>query len=205
MEHMSVQTVKHKPYIIGLTGGIASGKTTASDYFKEKGIPIIDSDDIVKDLWQKDQHMVQEIEDTFGYKMTAEGKKRLTQEIFQDDFKRAQLNRIIHPKVFKKIEDEKKRYQHEAIILVDMPLLIEVGYQKEVNQVVLVYVDKDTQLDRLMKRDHLSKEDAYMRINSQMSMEEKKEYADVILDNTHDISTLKEAIDSFLKRIIHEK
>jgi dephospho-CoA kinase len=56
-----------------------------------------------------------------------------------------------------------------------------------------------------MKRDHLSKEDAYMRINSQMSMEEKKEYADVILDNTHEISTLKEAIDSFLKRIIHEK
>lgn len=202
---MSAQIVKNKPYIIGLTGGIASGKTTASDYFKEKGIPIIDSDEIVKDLWQNDSHMVQEIEDTFGYHMTIEGKKRLTQEIFQDDFKRAQLNRIIHPKVFKKIEDEKKYYQHERIILVDMPLLIEVGYQKEVDQVVLVYVDKDTQLDRLMKRDHLSKEDAYMRINSQMSMEEKKEYADVILDNTHDVTTLKEDIDSFLHSITYEK
>lgn len=106
---MSVQIVKHKPYLIGLTGGIASGKTTAANLFKEKGIPVIDSDSIVKMLWQNDLDMVKEIEMTFGYKMTNEGKKKLAQTIFQDDEKRMMLNRIIHPKVFQSLKMRRKR------------------------------------------------------------------------------------------------
>lgn len=205
MVPMSVQTVKNKSLIIGLTGGIASGKTTAAELFNQAGIKVIDSDEIVSHLWNSDQSMILEIEDTFGYPMTKEGKKRLTKEIFQDDYKRAQLNRIIHPKVFKKIEEQKNQYACEDIVVVDMPLLIEVGYQKDVDTVVLVYVDKDTQLERLIARDHLSKEDAYMRINSQMSMEEKKSYADVILDNTKDIKDLEKDIHDFIEKIKHEK
>lgn len=202
---MSVQIVKHKPYLIGLTGGIASGKTTAANLFKEKGIPVIDSDLIVKTLWQNDLDMVKEIEITFGYPMTNEGKKKLAQTIFQDDEKRKMLNRIIHPKVFSIIEDEKKKMSDQEIIVIDMPLLIEVGYQREVDTVVLVYVDLKTQIDRLMNRDHLSEEDAYLRINSQMSLEEKKGYADLVLDNTKDIRHLSNEIHNFLCRIKHEK
>ena len=202
---MSVQIVKHKPYLIGLTGGIASGKTTAANLFKEKGIPVIDSDSIVKMLWQNDLDMVKEIEMTFGYKMTNEGKKKLAQTIFQDDEKRMMLNRIIHPKVFSIIEDEKKKMSDQEIIVIDMPLLIEVGYQREVDTVVLVYVDLKTQIDRLMNRDHLSEENAYLRINSQMSLEEKKGYADLVLDNTKDILHLNNEIHNFLCRIKHEK
>ena len=202
---MSVQIVKHKPYLIGLTGGIASGKTTAANLFKEKGIPVIDSDSIVKMLWQNDLDMVKEIEMTFGYPMTNEGKKKLAQTIFQDDEKRMMLNRIIHPKVFSIIEDEKKKMSDQEIIVIDMPLLIEVGYQREVDTVVLVYVDLKTQIDRLMNRDHLSEENAYLRINSQMSLEEKKGYADLVLDNTKDILHLNNEIHNFLCRIKHEK
>ena len=202
---MSVQIVKHKPYLIGLTGGIASGKTTAANLFKEKGIPVIDSDSIVKMLWQNDLDMVKEIEMTFGYPMTNEGKKKLAQTIFQDDEKRMMLNRIIHPKVFSIIEDEKKKMSDQGIIVIDMPLLIEVGYQREVDTVVLVYVDLKTQIDRLMNRDHLSEENAYLRINSQMSLEEKKGYADLVLDNTKDILHLNNEIHNFLCRIKHEK
>ena len=202
---MSVQIVKHKPYLIGLTGGIASGKTTAANLFKEKGIPVIDSDSIVKMLWQNDLDMVKEIEMTFGYPMTNEGKKKLAQTIFQDDEKRMMLNRIIHPKVFSIIEDEKKKMSDQGIIVIDMPLLIEVGYQREVDTVVLVYVDLKTQIDRLMNRDHLSEENAYLRINSQMSLEEKKGYADLVLDNTKDILHLSNEIHNFLCRIKHEK
>lgn len=202
---MSVQTVKNKPFIIGLTGSIASGKTTASHIFKQAGIQVIDSDEIVFQLWLNDQQMISEIEDAFGYKMDQQGKKNLTQEIFRNDQKRAILNRIIHPKVFKKIEQQKKQLIDEPIIVIDMPLLIEVGYQKEVDIVVLVFVDKDTQLKRLMLRDQLTQEDAYMRINSQMSMEEKKGYADVILDNTKDIKDLVNDIHNLIERIKHEK
>ena len=202
---MSVQIVKHKPYLIGLTGGIASGKTTASNMFKEEGIKVIDSDHIVKTLWQNDQDMIKEIELSFGYPMTEEGKKRLASEIFQDDEKRKILNRIIHPRVFSIIEDEKKKLSDEKIIVIDMPLLIEVGYQSEVDTVVLVYVDLMTQLNRLISRDHLSEDSAYLRINSQMSLEEKKDYADLILDNTKEIKYLKEAIKNFLNRVKHEE
>lgn len=93
----------------------------------------------------------------------------------------------------------------QEIIVIDMPLLIEVGYQREVDTVVLVYVDLKTQIDRLMNRDHLSEENAYLRINSQMSLEEKKGYADLVLDNTKDILHLSNEIHNFLCRIKHEK
>lgn len=202
---MSVQNVKNKPYLIGLTGGIASGKTTVAHFFREHGVPVIDSDTIVKELWEKDHDMVKEIEDAFGIDMSQHGKKILTDLIFHDDQKRMQLNRIIHPKVFLQIEKEKNALHHEPIIMIDMPLLIEVGYQKEVDYVVLVFVDQQTQLKRLMDRDHISEKEAYFRINSQMSLEEKKAYANLILDNTQDIQNLKITIQNFLNQIKHEK
>ena len=89
--------------------------------------------------------------------------------------------------------------------MIDMPLLIEVGYQKEVDITVLVYVDQQTQLKRLIARDHLSENDAYMRINSQMSLEEKKAHADVILDNRSDTHQLEKQIISFLNSLKHEE
>jgi dephospho-CoA kinase len=149
--------------------------------------------------------MRQEIEDAFGYTMDESGIKRLTQDIFSNDDKRKILNRIIHPRVFKRIEDLKEELYHEPIIMIDMPLLIEVGYQKEVDITVLVYVDQQTQLKRLIARDHLSENDAYMRINSQMSLEEKKAHADVILDNRSDTHQLEKQIISFLNSLKHEE
>ncbi|MDY0074364.1 MAG: dephospho-CoA kinase [Acholeplasmataceae bacterium] len=202
---MSVQTVKHKPYLIGLTGGIASGKSTASNTFKSLGIPVIDSDEIVSNLWKQDIDMVKEIEEAFGYSMDGKGKKQLAIDIFQDDLKRAKLNRIVHPKVFYQIEELKKQYANEPYLVIDMPLLLEVGYQKQVDIVCLVYVDQETQLKRLINRDQLAYEDAYMRINSQMSLEEKKSLSDVIFDNTGSIEYLKTSIKDFLKHLEDEE
>jgi dephospho-CoA kinase len=202
---MSVQPVNTKPHLIGLTGGIASGKTTAAHIFSQLGITVIDSDVIVKDLWKTDRKMVQIIESTFGYTMDVEGKKRLSQAIFEDKVKRLSLNSIVHPRVFKKIEIEKAKHQHEPILVIDMPLLIEVNYIPRVDQVVLIYVDQRTQIERLMSRDHLSEELAMKRIQSQMSLEEKKAYADVIIDNSTTIDELKTHIIAFLKTIGYEK
>lgn len=202
---MSVQPVNTKPYLIGLTGGIASGKTTAARIFRELGLTVIDSDEIVKNLWKNDRKMVQIIESTFGYPMDETGKKRLAQAIFEDKVKRLSLNSIVHPRVFNTIEIEKRRHKNEPILIIDMPLLIEVNYIPRVDQVLLIYIDQETQIKRLMLRDHVSEEDAKKRMLSQMSLEEKKAYADVIIDNTKSIDDLKVQILAFLKTIGYEK
>lgn len=202
---MSVQDVKTKPYLVGLTGGIASGKTTVSHLFLEEGVSVIDSDQIVKDLWKTDINMVDEIEQAFGYPMNLEGKKKLAKDIFRDEKKRQILNHIIHPRVFHVIEQEKMRLKGEKIIIIDMPLLIEVGYQDKVDEVLLVYVDEPTQIMRLMKRDGISKDEALAKIQSQMSLEDKKAYADVVVNNQQDITSLHAQVKSFLKQRIHEE
>ncbi|HOI84867.1 MAG TPA: dephospho-CoA kinase [Acholeplasmataceae bacterium] len=202
---MSVQRVNTKPYLIGLTGGIASGKTTAARIFRECGLTVIDSDDIVKDLWKNDKKMVQIIESTFGYPMDEIGKKRLAQAIFEDKVKRQALNSIVHPRVFNRIEIEKRKHKNEPILIIDMPLLIEVNYIPRVDQVILIYLDQETQKQRLMLRDHVSEEDAIKRMSSQMSLEDKKAYADVIIDNTKSIDDLQSQILAFLKTIGYEK
>lgn len=202
---MSVQVVNNKPLIIGLTGGIASGKTTVSTFFQTLHIPVIDSDSIVKDLWKHDHDMVVAIEEMFGYPMDDKGKKMLAKEIFQHEVSRKKLNAIVHPRVFNEIERQKEKYSTHNMIIIDMPLLIEVGYNHYVDYVILVYVDYETQINRLMHRDDVTKEEAVIKINSQMSLEEKREYADYILDNTHDIESLTQQCESLLKKMSYEK
>lgn len=202
---MSVQIVRDKPLLIGLTGGIASGKTTVSNFFKDEGIPVIDSDLIVKSLWEHDVEMVKEIEQVFGISNSLYLKNELSKIIFKDKEQRNKLNQIIHPRVFSRIDEEKKKFQNAFMMIIDMPLLIEVGYQRFVDQVILVYVDQETQIKRLMKRDQINENEALVKIQSQMSMEEKKAYADIILDNTKDILSLKKSVIRFLKCVKNEK
>jgi dephospho-CoA kinase len=133
------------------------------------------------------------------------GKKRLAQAIFEDKVKRLALNSIVHPRVFNRIEIEKRKHKNEPILIIDMPLLIEVNYIPRVDQVILIYLDQETQKQRLMLRDHVSEEDAIKRMSSQMSLEDKKAYADVIIDNTKSIDDLQSQILAFLKTIGYEK
>lgn len=206
MVRMSVQTVKTKQTIIGLTGGIGSGKTTAANHFKSLDIPVIDSDEIVKHLWSYDEEMKKEIEQTFGIVIsTKDDKKMFAKKIFEDEEKREKLNDIIHPRVFQQIEILKKTHKQDKIIVIDMPLLIEVGYQQKVDKVMLIYVDEHTQLKRIMARDHLSKKDALSRIQAQMSLGDKKVYADYILDNKDSIEALYYKIDEIVRGILYEK
>lgn len=202
---MSVQPVNTKPIIIGLTGGIATGKSTASAIFRASGIPVIDNDHIVHELWEHEKDMIKQVEDHFDVSIHTEGRKRLANIIFSDETKRKELNAIVHPYVFKKIEQQKQQFEHELIIVIDMPLLFEVGYEHQCDEVCLVYVDIETQKRRLMMRDQLSIEDAMKRIQSQMSIEKKKELADVIFDNTQTIKDLEEQITSYIRGLRHEE
>lgn len=203
---MSVQSVKHRPTIVGLTGGIASGKSTASNYFRQKNLPVIDSDQIVKDLWKTHKEMIQKAESFFDIHLrTPQDLKKLSKIIFNDDKKREKLNHIVHPYVFKQIEVEKEKYQDRDMIIIDMPLLIEAKYKTHVDLVCLVYVDLETQIERLMNRDQITREDALKKIHSQMSLEAKKEHADYIFDNKDSVNYLYHQIDLFLGGLKHEK
>lgn len=202
---MSVQPVKSKSVLIGLTGSIGSGKTTVSKMFQSFGIPVIDSDLIVRNLWKNDTEMVKEIEDTFGFQMDQAGKKRLAQTIFNNEEERLKLNSIIHPRVFQKVEEEKMRLSDSPWIMIDMPLLFEVGYESKVDEVVLVDVDQNQQVERLMKRDGISETEAITRIQSQMSLEKKRSLADVILDNRGDLNSLEHQVKTYIKGLKHEK
>ena len=203
---MSVQNVKNKPYIVGLTGGIASGKSTAIAYFKSLGIKIIDSDLIVKELWDKQTEMISKAEALFGFPIkNASDKKKIKHSIFEDKKLRVKLNDIVHPYVFKAIEQQLKEYADEKLVVIDMPLLFEVSYEKKCDVTCLVYVSLNVQLERLMSRDDLLEKEARKQIKAQLSLEQKKLKTDVIFDNEGDLDYLHFQIDQFLRGITYEK
>ena len=203
---MSAHHVKPKPYIIGLTGGIASGKTTASNYFQEKGLTVIDSDQIVKKLWNENEEMIQKVESLFGFQIrTKADKKKLSQAIFNDKKMRLKLNDIVHPYVFFEINTTIETNENEHLFIIDMPLLFEVGYEKKCDVTCLVYVNKKTQIERLMKRDSLTQKEAKKRVDAQLDIDKKKEKADVIFDNQLDLNYLYYQIDQFIRGLKDEK
>lgn len=177
-------------YFLGLTGGIATGKSTASQYFQSKKIPVIDADIIARDVLEPDQPAFNRVVDTFGGSiLTEEGlldRKALGRLIFADEMKRKMLNDIVQGDIRKRIclEKDKLRKQDKPLVVLDIPLLYEADYEKEVDEVMVIYTDRSTQLKRLMKRDNISKEEASERIEAQYSIEEKAKRADTVINNS---------------------
>jgi dephospho-CoA kinase len=201
-EPMSVQNVKNKQIIIGLTGSIATGKSTASEYLKTKGFLVIDSDEIVKDLWRTDMDMLGKISGTFDIDMMdPAAKQKLAKKIFENPKDRQKLNDIVHPKVYRKIDEIIAINNDIKHIFIDMPLLIEVGYHKNCEHVLLVYTEQDTQIERLSKRDQISKDEALKRINAQMPIHEKRAFATEVLNNNQSKEILYQDIDQFLNEV----
>jgi dephospho-CoA kinase len=197
---MSVQNVKNKPYIIGLTGGIASGKSTASTYFKSLDIKVIDSDEIVRNLWKENNEMILKAESLFGFPIKNDQDKEKIKKAMCDDKRlRLKLNEITHPFVFKEINRQLELFENEKMVVIDMPLLFEVSYEKKCDITCLVYVSKHIQLMRLMSRDDMLEKEAKKLINCQLSLEHKKMKADIIFDNEGDLDYLYFQIDQFLR------
>lgn len=175
--------------IIGLTGSIATGKSQVSKYLKDKGIKVVDADLIARDL--VDIPIVKdEIKKAFGENIYVNenlDRKKLAEIVFNNDKKRNILNDIMHPHIYKIILDEIKN--SNEIVFVDIPLLFENEKVNEkfglkFDEIWLVYVDREIQIERLMKRDGISREYAEKKINSQIPVEEKRKKSDVIIDNS---------------------
>lgn len=193
--------------ILGLTGGIASGKTTVSNYFKSLDIPVIDGDKTARQLMQTDQMLVKEIEESFGPTvLQVDGlidRKELGQLVFQSADKRRQLDEIVQPRIRAALLNQLDHLikQDQALIVLDIPLLYEKKYDEIVDEVMVVAVDFQTQKDRLMKRNpELTETDALNRIQSQLPLEEKVTRADLVIDNNHSIEKTFEQVNEWLEK-----
>ncbi len=183
----------------GLTGGIATGKSTVSKIFRKAGAFIIDADKIAHDSVRKEKPAWREIVSYFGKTiLRADGEIDRTQLgslVFNDDGKKQALNRIVHPQVRLVIDRQMATIERDhsgGAIILDVPLLIEVGWHRGLEEVILVYAPENIQLKRLIRRDRLSYKDARARIRAQMPIEKKREHASIIIDNSDDFDTTRE-------------
>jgi len=184
--------------ITGLTGGIASGKSTVSAFLKDAGAIIVDADKIAREVVKKGLPAWIEIVNTFGQSiLLPDGEINrilLGDIIFNDPAKKQALNQIVHPWVFAETETrlteiEKKKLN--AVVILDVPLLIESGMDTGLSDIIVVYVPEQVQFQRLMTRDALTQKQALARIRSQLSIEEKKKRATIVIDNSNSLENTR--------------
>ncbi|MFB3160790.1 dephospho-CoA kinase [Neobacillus sp. 179-J 1A1 HS] len=186
--------------VIGLTGGIASGKSTVSNILKEMNITIIDADVEARLAVEKGEPAYQKIVAAFGNDILLTNEEidrvKLGSIIFHNDEKRQLLNSIVHPEVRKRMNNqvEAAKEREEQVIILDIPLLFESKLTHMVEKTILVYVDRDIQLKRLMERNDLSLEEAEARIKSQMPLSEKVALADAVINNNGSIAETKKQV-----------
>lgn len=175
------------PYTVALTGGIASGKTLVSDAFASLGVPVIDTDVIAHQIVEPGQAALREIESEFGSGIIDDDgrlkRAALRSVIFSDPDKRKKLESILHPRIRQAVEKALAKVTFDYCILV-VPLLAEKGAYPDVNRVLVVDVEPETQLSRLMARDNSSRKQAGQALASQASRQQRLEIADDILDNS---------------------
>lgn len=197
---------------VGLTGGIASGKSTVAKMFQDKSAFLIDFDVLVRSVQKPGALAWEKIVENFGSEILREdgtiNREILGDIVFGDKEKLEKLNEIVHPLVLeeweRQIADIKKKTPH-AIIISDIPLLIEVGKVDAVDMVVLVYVSPEEQVRRLVERDGYSREEALVRLDSQMSIDEKLMYSDLVVDNGGSLDETRKQVDDVWERLLERE
>lgn len=194
--------------IIGLTGGIASGKTTVSGMIRKLGIPVVCADQIAREVVRPGLPAYLEIKKYFERDLVFRkdgfiNRERLGAVIFQDQKKRKRLNSIVHPVVMDRIREKMARHLKRGteILVLDIPLLYETKLEKMCDQVVVVYAPESILLDRLVYRSGFNEEYALRRLRSQMNIEEKKERADFMIDNSGPLSKTKKQVQAWIARL----
>ncbi|OGL43629.1 MAG: dephospho-CoA kinase, partial [Candidatus Schekmanbacteria bacterium RBG_16_38_10] len=180
--------------LVGLTGGIATGKSLVSEILRGLGTYIIDADKIAREVVEPQKPAWLEIVEFFGKDIVNKdrtiNRKRLGEIVFNDPLKKRKLEEIVHPRVIEEENRMLKEYlkiKPDGIVIIDAALLIEAGSHKRVDKLIVVYADKETQTKRLMERDGLSRTDTEKRIASQMPLDEKVKMADFVIDNSKGI------------------
>lgn len=188
--------------VIGITGGIASGKSYVSSVVKKNGYPVIDADLISKQLTEKDMPVYHAIIKTFGDSYLTNDKEldraKLASLIFNDKQAKGLLNSISHPLILDEIERHIKD-SNSDLVFVDVPLLYESGIEYMFDKIICVYLPRTTQIERLMKRDNISYEYAVKKIESQKSLEEKKNLADFVINSSNSFDYVEQSVIELIK------
>ncbi|MFT9389220.1 MULTISPECIES: dephospho-CoA kinase [Leuconostoc] len=194
--------------IVGLTGGIATGKSTVSAQLRAAGLPIVDADLVAREVVEPGTHTLEAIKLAFGGQIITNGvldRQQLGQRVFSHPAELARLNAIIQPAISAAMTDKINfwRQQKTPILILDVPLLFERGYdtQQRVDKIIVVTADAQQQLARLKARDHLDDQQARARIQSQMPLAEKVAQADYVIDNTGDAAQLQVQIQQLLTEL----
>lgn len=189
---------------VGLTGGIGSGKSTVSSMIKENGIPVIDADVVSREIHSLYPELAETIKLNFGDRFYDDNgnlkRRELGNYVFQISSERKKLEDIVLPYIIKEIFMRLEEYDKkgESWCVVDAPTLIEQGLHERMDFNILVWVDKQTQIGRIKKRDGLNDRQVMSRINAQMSMEKKKELVDFIVDNSSDIMSTRSQVERIM-------
>lgn len=190
--------------IVGVTGGIASGKSTVSNIIKDLGFTVVDADQAARDIVEPGHETLKEVVSAFGEEILNEdgtlNRGKLGSIIFHNDDKRLMLNAIMHPAIRNHMEEQKEAAfsNGEEVVFMDIPLLFEGEQTQSFDVSLLVYVDADIQLQRLMARNELSEDEALARIRSQMPISEKKVLADAVINNNGTIEQSKQQLIDIL-------
>ena len=189
--------------IIGITGSIACGKSTVSNYLKSKGYIVIDADRIGHEALD-DDYVKEKLILAFGNEILEDNKinrQKLGELVFGNSSNLNVLNSIIHPEIRKKILQKIDKNNDKELIFIDVALLFEAKFDDLVDKIIVVYVDENTQLTRLMKRNSISKKEALSRIVSQMSPIEKAKLGDYTVNNNLDVINTYEQVDKVLSEL----
>lgn len=197
-------------YVLALTGGIATGKSTADQFFEKKNIPIVDCDKIAHDLMEPKNASWQAIKDNFGEEYLNSdqmiNRKKLGQLVFSNKGALNRLNQLTHPLIFDKTIQKIESYQNEDMVILDAPVYFESGWDKKniADGILVITLPETVQIDRLKQRNNLTDEEARMRIKSQIPLDKKTQLADFVIENTGTIKELESKLEQLLNKIKKE-
>ena len=192
---------------VGLTGGIGSGKSSVVAMLREMGVPVIEADDVVRELSRAGEAVYDEIVKTFGREILAENveidRARLAGMVFGSPEKLTQLNGIVHPRVLERTEQWTGERSREGarLAVIEAPLLVEAGLHRRLDQLVVVWCRPEQQIERLCAGRGMSREEAERRIAAQMPVEEKMRVADHLIDNSGTRDETRRQVEALVKRL----
>jgi len=197
--------------IVGLTGGIVGGKSTVASMFRDLGAKIIDADKLGHDVILPNKPAWKKIVKIFGKDILQNDltidREKLGKIVFANQSLLKKLNEITHPEIIKMIKKEidsakNKTHDQEKVLIIDAALIYEAKIDRFMDKIIVVYIDKDKQIERLIKRNNLSKDEAIQRIKSQIAMEEKAKMADYVIDNSNSLNKTREQVEKIWQSLL---
>lgn len=195
--------MKKEKIIIGITGGIGSGKSTVAKLFEQKGIPVYYSDDRAKALMNENIEVIDQLKTEFGEEVYKNGhldRAYLASMTFSNPEKLIKLNAIVHPAVFRDNEEWTKA-QHSPIVMKEAAIMIESGSYRLLDELIVVSANEAVRIQRVLERDNTSREAVEARINNQLSEEERLKYADYIIENNLGLTELAQEVERVYQEI----